>query len=284
MLKKECINKVIQNIVIPFTNSIKIDNSQIEVLTGKIAIELLVDLVKARENIQKFIDLLENLNFDEDEIKQFLDIYFEYFSQWVKDCFGKDKYFEGVIQRFENLFMNYTQNDEFLIFEDEGVDERINDMHYQDHEKITAKTYLSYGEISDDDIETLYELKENFELLINQYMELNQDFLENFIKILATIENILFLSIEFKDMRFGLENFVNILNKLQIDKLNDNQKELAYELLSQMNMDIQKWIYSVFITQEAVDIHYFDASFLANIAQFEMMFNSKESEEDDFLF
>jgi hypothetical protein len=55
-----------------------------------------------------------------------------------------------------------------------------------------------------------------------------------------------------------------------------------------MSEDIQKWIETVFVKKDAVDIHYFDASFLANIAQLSIMLEqnvSNDSEsEDDFLF
>ena len=78
------------------------------------------------------------------------------------------------------------------------------------------------------------------------------------------------------------------MNTIEIDNLEASQKELIFTLLFQMSEDIQNWVETIFIKKDAVDIHYFDASFLANIAQFSIMLkqnvsNNSES-KDDFLF
>jgi len=48
--------------------------------------------------------------------------------------------------------------------------------------------------------------------------------------------------------------------------------------------DLTDWKQSVFIEQNADDIHYMDQSFYANIAQIEMLFNSDEESENEIDF
>jgi hypothetical protein len=73
---------------------------------------------------------------------------------------------------------------------------------------------------------------------------------------------------------------------LDLNELSKQQRVILKTMMDGILSDLDDWIHQVLIDQTAKDIHYLDASLLANIAQMDVMLNSleknKEEEEDDF--
>ena len=52
-------------------------------------------------------------------------------------------------------------------------------------------------------------------------------------------------------------------------------------LLTNMISDLSSWRKTIFIKQEANDIHYLDSSLLSSCLQIEMIFNENDIDEED---
>jgi len=302
-ITKKVLYSLVNEVVLPFEKYIlndevfgkymqdEIKRANHNIAISKLSIMLLNDLISAKELFVKGSKAHKELQITTQEMRKYLSIFFKLHNQWSQKYLKPDEFHEELMGRFSEMFAKTYEHeceDDFLMFDSEEIDEVIETMHYKDEKKISALEYASHEEILDDDLSSIIELKEEFEHILNMYEQLNSQYLEVLTKELSTLANIMFATLEFRDVGYGLNNFIVELKNLDIDSFDDTTKELAYALLSQMNEDIQKWIGSVFIIQDAVDIHYVDASFLANISQFSIMLeqnSSSESEsDDDFLF
>jgi len=303
-ITKKDLYSLIDEVVIPFEKYIlndeafskyiqdEIKRASHNMAIAKLAIKLLYnDVDAAKKLFIKGSETHKELQITTEEMRKYLSIFFNLFSEWYQEHIKTDKFHKELMDKFSKMFADtysYEKEDDFLMFESEEIDEAIETMHYKDEKKISAVEYASYEEILDDDLNSIIDLKDEFEHILNMHEQLDSHYLEVFIKELSTLANIMFATLEFRDVGYGLNNFIVELKNLDIDSLDDTTKELAYTLLSQMNEDIQKWIESVFIAQDALDIHYVDASFLANISQFSIMLEQESSSEDesddDFLF
>jgi len=289
---RQHLNPLIDEVILQYDNRLdKYIANEIKfehyVLVTKVAV-MFFDKKETNLN-NHFINLLDfynNIDFSIKEIKVSLANFFRMYKEWLeKYRFLMQSFYKKIVSLYNILQQYKFSNTDFLFIENEAVDDKINNMHYTKNQVISALEYDKYNEVLDDEFNSLVELKEDFDILTNRYGELNQIFIQSFAKFLANLASLLYSTYEFKDVGYSLENFVVLLNNFQIDNLNDMEKDIIYQLLIQMNKDIQKWIDSVFITQDAVDIHYFDASFLSNITQIESIINKNSDEsEDDFFF
>lgn len=84
------------------------------------------------------------------------------------------------------------------------------------------------------------------------------------------------------------ENLLKFINNLKTDDLKDSErKELFVSVFLALLEDIEKWIKSVFIEQDASNINYFDASFANTCLEIEAIFsneNDVSSSDDDLEF
>ena len=125
----------------------------------------------------------------------------------------------------------------------------------------------------------LDELKELDQDIINYfYVEVfNEDiksasmnFFEGYTKLLNTF-------FEFKELAYGLSMLNTHLANL--DESVDASMLLIF--LKSIVDDLIEWKESVFIAQNAEDIHYIDKSFYANISQLEILFSGENAQEED---
>jgi len=282
-----------------FKNYMNTDESKMKHNLGiaKIAIFLIHDLEGAKNLIIKAAKAHSNFDVDKDKLQEYLFLFFKLHRAWCLKHGMKSLYYEETIERYNDLFMKiYDENlesneeDDFLFFENEIVEDVIDNMHYQDNKKITALDYSSYGEILDDEISSIVEIKENFENMIYEYNELTKEFLNEFNRNLSLLANIFFGTYEFKDIGYALNSFLMQLHSLDLSCLEEMQKNLGYQIIIEMINDIQNWIDKLFIDKSAIDIHYFDASLFANITQLDITLRQNiqesdiEEDDDDFLF
>lgn len=168
----------------------------------------------------------------------------------------------------------------------------IDTMHYTDEEKISAIEYISNNPLSDDEMEDIVLLQEFFLEFLDTFVDYSDAFLENYRELIEkTITKLEFIlsSGEFKDISYS---FKILLDKLENLQLEDDKKKMFVEYSLMLIEDIVKWLSTVFITQDTLDIHYLDAAFYSNIEQFDILFsheeaqnsNDNDEEDDDFLF
>ena len=151
--------------------------------------------------------------------------------------------------------------DDFFFLEGDEVDDIIEDMHYEDHKKISSSKFFEMGGMEESEIDELLELKEELESATAYYIDEIKAVLYSFINALKFVT-------EFKDIVYSFNYLIRLLE--DVDTW-DERYEKVLILLEELLNDIKNWINVMFVERNTVDIHYFDASFLANIAQIETM-------------
>ena len=261
---------------------------------AKLSVALLGDIKIAMQYLEDAVVIHKDWDIPTETMQIYLSIYFKLLIQWIEKNLPNYNSVEYIIPYFENfLIKKYNteaqSEDSFFMFDEEEVDEAIDSMHYEDEEKITALEYIGYGEILEDEI---VELEEELHTIINnihQHDMLDQEGLELFITHISILSDKLYDTNEFKDLGYAILNLCHELNEINIEILGTQTTKMLYLLLQQTIVDFETWFENIFIKQDALDIHYFDASFFANITQIGLILKQQESEdeddnEDDFLF
>ena len=91
---------------------------------------------------------------------------------------------------------------------------------------------------------------------------------------------------EFEHLVFAIKTLIEFLRNLGDEQFKStNLKNLVSQLLNLLN-DLSSWREIIFIKQEAIDIHYLDASLLSSCLQLEAIFeeNAEVDEGDDLEF
>ncbi len=145
--------------------------------------------------------------------------------------------------------------------------------------KISAKEFFSDVELDMIVLDELEELESDIQNSINiesfdaTTKKAADQFLNGYIKML----NIFY---EFKELAFALALLNEKLSSLDIVQ----DSSMLVVLFESIVNDLIEWKQSVFIEQNAEDIHYMDQSFYANIAQIEVLFNSDGGAENEIDF
>jgi len=204
-----------------------------------------------------------------------LDTNITHSEQKLKNIFLKNSYPFYSYLRLLLKSNKDIEKDKFIEFDTEFNDDNIEKMHYEEHQKISAKEFMEYNEIEEEMLEEIDELLDEFYAI--EENELDEYFIEKFLKIIQDFIHIFNLSIEFKDIAYSLEKLYELL----ID-VNLGNKDILKSFLISIIDDLAKFKDEVFVNKSAVDIHYMDASLLANVAQLEIMLNQKEDNEIEF--
>ena len=308
MMTKSKVTSLIEEVVIPFEKHILNDevlskyiedenaNAKHNLGMAKLSVSLLGDIKKALPYLKRASIAHKDLDISVDTMQFYLSIYFKLYKNWAMKNFVNQEFIEYTIPILDEFFMKVYMDakkedsqDDFFMFEEESVDNAIESMHYADERKITALEYMEYDEILQDEV---LEIQEDIHITLNDFhlhVLLNEESLEIFTSHISTLANRFFATHEFRDLGYSLISLCNEMGELDTDTLDTQTKEMIYLLLEQTIDDLEKWFGTVFVTQDAVDIHYFDASFLANTTQISLMIaqqqnNEQTDEDDDFLF
>lgn len=219
--------------------------------------------------IQKAVEYHNHLNLTKEQMKEALDKLTGLLVKFLKK--KNIKFDMNNIEKFQEIFMEEFTNDFFEI-DTEDIDTNIEQMHYEEHKKISAKEFMQEGSIEEGIIHELEELLDEYYHI--SFDELNEAYLEKFKSIIEEFIKVFNYSFEFKDLAYGLQNLLNVLNNINIKE----NKELIRLLLDSIMEDLNKFYQSVFVKQDAIDIHYLDASLLANISQIEIILNQTKGE------
>jgi len=281
-LQKEKLIDLIDNIVIPIADNVKKECSDREktfkfkvALTKLSLILLLPDKQKIKIFRQKGISLRNLHILDEESNKENLKYFFELHSKWeAKNC--------NLSQNEQENDQNDEFEDDFFDFDSEEIDGNIDNMHYQEHDKMNSVDFMNKHGIDEDLEIELHDLITETENFIYQYEDIDLD--ENFMQKLSFLNSFIRafeFSGEFMDIGYGLEMFRDKIKELDINCLSDEQKNMLKLMIISILKDLIKWVNEVLINQTAQDIHYIDASLLANIAQIDIMLKSFENKDDD---
>ena len=247
----------------------------------KILIAIFLNNEKLKQKtIKETINAHKKVNRDllKQVLEESFDILIDYYKSFLKEkdlieCIDDkniNEYKKSLLKAHKNLFEN-----EIFEIESEKRDENIEKMHYKDEEKISAKEFLK--EFFHDEY-IIYEIEELFEEYYNIsfIQQLNKQYINSLKQIISDFIRVFNYSFEFKDLAYGLETFLILLESTDIEHIEN--KELVKLLIDSIIDDLNKFFQSVFINQDAIDIHYLDASLLANIAQIEIILNQLKGE------
>ena len=253
---------------------------------------------KLHSNFKELLKFYESFYIPYQKVKYTIAHFLRDFEDWVTRHEVAEKIYLNKVKSLYVEILNIypysvrdIEEDNFVFIEDAGVDEAINNMHYDDSQKISASEYFSTNPINSDDFADIAYIKDLIEELLDTFDSFSQEFVDEFVTIsskLLTSLQFVFSTKEFSDMGVALNNLVATLNEINID--NEYQQLMAYDLLIAFAEDLLKWIKSIFMEQSAVDIHYLDASLLANAVQFGISFQNtqdeinEEEDDDDFIF
>jgi len=258
---------------------------QYELEIVKLTAMLLLKPKLSFEKLEKASIFHRNLNIDENEMQNILNLYFTEVIEFIKKYNLKDTISEHLSEYKKYYMEKYhsKSEDEFFDFDSEVFDEEINNMHYEEHQKISAKEFMQENSFDKSLLEDLDEKLDEYYNVIEIKESLNQEDLEKVKKIFSFFAYIFNLSSEFRDIGYGFEKLNQFLDNFDIN--DENKSKMLKMFLDTIIDDLIKFKKEVFEDMSANDIHYLDASLLANISQIEISFSSLNSnEEDDDIF
>ena len=160
--------------------------------------------------------------------------------------------------------------DEFLDFSEENVDDKMDNMHYADEEKISAKEFLTESTIEDHIIADLEEISEIFDAVSIRKELVDEEYLERFKSCLSTYIHIFNITYEFKDFAYTL-GLLREFFKFDNSVKREEELKILKSLLDSVIEDLKNWKREVLGEERVVDMHYLDASLLAYVSQIEIM-------------
>jgi len=265
-LKLKAIYELILNVGKKTDELIKIGDPEDEKKHQIILVRFLVlffDDQVFEENFLKLLNFYKNQNLEKQELKFLLASIFKNHKKWVDKYMPRQDYYERIKKIYEIFAKececeSESNKGDFFFFEGEEVDDVIDDMHYEEHEKISASEFFEKYPLYEDDMEKIEIIRDELEKLIMSF-DINE-FKKNIVRLMGIL-NMYFVTKEMSNISLIFEKLTEVL---KLDELNG-------EILITVVEDIVEWLEHVFIYQDAVDIHYLDAAIFANISQIEIL-------------
>jgi two-component system chemotaxis response regulator CheY len=194
------------------------------------------------------------------------------------------KHLPNILYMFDDnsIYLKLTKNSKESISLDEETRELLGKTH---HGSMNAKEYVESSVISLlPKIESLESIEDAIDMNL---LELSQTHNLDTILLLADnfkeYHSVLELLTNFNHLAFAIESLIEFLCSIK-DKNPSNDKlvELSNMLLDLLH-DLTNWREQLFVKQEAVNIHYLDASLLNSCMQIRAVFDDKVIDEGDDL-
>jgi len=182
-------------------------------------------------------------------------------------------------ENIPSLQIDANPSKTFLVFDNDTVDKAIHQMHYKDEAKISAQSFFEQELIDWDTWNDLISYSKELEEEAVIYRTLTIEFLGETAKLISIFSNALELSGEFRDIGYALRRLCLTLHDLEsdFDTLGKSVKMIKI-IIDSIIDDLVNWTNEVLICKSAVDVHYVDASLLANIAQLGLSIKSLKDE------
>ena len=299
-INKEIIDNLLKDVVLPF-EKIVFDDDRVKhfferenrikhnIALAKLAISLMKsDLEESKRLLIKASEAHNGLEFDKEILRDYLSIFFILMRRWMRKYFpDKVELYINNLLEFEKIFVEAykpfieIENDEFFDFDSEDIDVAINEMHYKDEHKTNALSFMSENSFDDEMVADLFDTIKEYDVDIEDRSVFDTRYIKSISKVYEKFARVFEVSYEFNDIAYSLRVLIGKLDSIDINSLSDEQKELYKTFLMSIVDDLKKWAKEVIVDQSAQDIHYLDASLLANIAQIDMMVPSESSKEDN---
>jgi two-component system chemotaxis response regulator CheY len=133
-------------------------------------------------------------------------------------------------------------------------------------------------------IESLEALEEVLDEVIIAYEKDPQEAnLENLIAQFENYHGVVELLAEFEHLSFAIKSLIAFLQSLANRQIPDDKRQHLATMLLNLLQDLTSWREQIFIKQEALNIHYLDASLLSSCMQIEAILDEKSIDEGDDL-
>ena len=254
MRSKKLSEGILKEVVIPFVDLLaekfNIEDEKkvhMKLQWDNLLVALLFNLNEAEDIIKKEFEHHLDFGVKKEEFAEYLKKFFALYNVFRKKYIGVDKENEKELIEFEKHILKDIDESDFFFFDSE-----MEFSEFEEYKKISAKEYLSFNELDEEEVKEFIEIKKELDEI-----DFSGNYIDELKEILLHLTMLLKKTHEFKELAIAMESF--------LDNLNDN------ELIKVMINDIKNWIEHIFILQDAVDIHYLDAAFFANISQIKLI-------------
>jgi len=158
---------------------------------------------------------------------------------------------------------------------------KINFMHYENDEKISATEFLKSFSVDYGMIDELNDDTKEITTLLYQELKLSQETIDAIVIILQRYSSVLNETLEFKDIADSLISLAMVLKELHIEDMGDEKREKLGFYIQGIIDDLNSWKNYIFVTAKTPDIHYLDASLLENCLEIEKFILSDSSDEEN---
>ena len=299
-MNKEMLSSILQEIIFPFYTKLQSDSRVSSYIPDDETLYRLkhkqtmlsyffLTCPATDENFkERFVNagkIHEKIHLAPELLDEYGTLMFALYEQWIKQHLAPSeneysKWKEKLSMAKEYLLSEYSpvnhKEEEFFTFDSEEVDAQIDQMHYE--EKINAVFYMSTQEIDTSEIDELCEICNDYDVLLMQHETLDEVLLEQSNILFGEFARFFERSYEFKDIGYGIRELIVYLRDLDLAELDHMQREMLYLYISAIGKELNKWKDSVLIDQDAQDIHYLDASLLANITQLKLALENSNQE------
>ena len=298
VLKKRFLTDLIDEVVIPFCKYLnetqewkRYLDSEEKILKHKLDVSILtISLLNkpqfAKEKLQRASVAHNSMNIDHDAMREALNFYFLKIVEFL-DRHKFRSSFKDSFKEYEEFFMEVYApkdlEDDFFDFDSLDVDEAIECMHYKDEEKISAKEFMAEDMIEQSLNEDLEEICEMFDSISARKEMVDYEYIDILVDSLNSFIHIFNITHEFKDIAYALESLREFL-KFDIGAKREEELKILKSLLDSVIEDLENWKREVLDEERAIDIHYLDASLLANVSQIEIMLSNSSQDEEIELF
>ena len=254
--------------------------------TAVLAVAVIRNPKFAKEEFEKASVAHNDFEVGYEAMKKTLNVFFKLMSQFLsKEEICKE--FSLRIEEYNQFFMNayvpkeeskFEEEDDFFDFDSDCVDEEMNKMHFEDRDKISAEEFMKDEVVDEHDIADVSDILEEFENESSHLETITDEYMEEFKKAISKFVAVFNSSYEFRNMAYSLEKLTSDLLFVDFENLEEEQKTIFKLLLDSIIEDLEKFHLNVLVEQTAIDIHYLDASLLANISQIEIILNQLKGE------
>lgn len=206
-------------------------------------------------------------------------------------CYLIDMNFEGVIKEYALLY--YNENYKTRVKNDTGkpifnpvscVSNETEPLSVE-NQVVSAKAYLEDIEIDMEMVAELDDLEADALDAIDMNESITRDSLVESAHLFEQYSKVLNQMYDFQELSYTLNILTELLQTTDVEILSEETRSMISIYLKAIISDLQSWRMSVFMTQEAEDIHYLDKTLLSSIAQLQITLMPQvedESEEIEF--
>ena len=158
----------------------------------------------------------------------------------------------------------------------------------ENREVLSAEDYLALDELDEEHILQIVDVIRDAHSITMQSISLSPTDISELLNAIEEATHALEGAFEFMDLGNVLRHFSELLD--QIKQLDENTREMYKPLIDSFIADLEKWANHVFVKQDAIDIHYLDASLFSSVKQIELLLssaandNENQEEMDSFIF